>query len=410
MAKIWFINQFGNTPDMPGHTRLYEISKGLFKKGWEIDVFSSDFNLNKRTFMKLKNFEFSKRENLQGVNWYWLRTTSYKKNNIKRIFNMIIFALHIKIRLLLKYFIDFLKNQKPDLIIASSPHLPSAFAGLCIAKLFKIKFILEVRDLWPEVLVQLGGNSEKSLQIRCLRFIESILYRESEFVIVLAQGVQKYVIDRGAKKVIWLPNGPDLNIFNKSDNILIKNKFTNKNPFILTYAGAHGLANNLDNIVEAAKILKNHPVLFLFIGDGVEKKGLKEKSKNLKNIKFLDPIAKIDIPDFLIKSDAILFSLRNIKLFEYGISPNKLYDAYAASKPVVNTVSGSIAKEINEWGVGINALPENPKSLADSILKLMKMNPKERISMGKRGRKLAEKIYSREKIIKKLDLFLKTYI
>ena len=84
MSKIWIINQFANTPDLPGHTRQFEVAKFLAKKGLEVTVFSSDFNLSKRKFCKLKKMQLSLKENISEVNFIWLRVIPYYRNNWKR--------------------------------------------------------------------------------------------------------------------------------------------------------------------------------------------------------------------------------------------------------------------------------------------------------------------------------------
>ena len=93
--NIWIINQFANTPDLPGHTRQYEIAKYLSANGWKVSVFSSDFNLSKRKFTKLNNFQLIKKTRIEKIRWNWLRVTSYKFNNWKRYLNLLSFCLNL---------------------------------------------------------------------------------------------------------------------------------------------------------------------------------------------------------------------------------------------------------------------------------------------------------------------------
>ena len=149
-----------------------------------------------------------------------------------------------------------LNKFKPDLIIASSPQILVSFCGLIIAKVFKKPFIFEVRDLWPQVLIDLGGQDPKNIFIRALSFIEYLLYREADSVIVLAKGSKKYVRAKGAKNIVWLPNGPDLKKFKNISNYINSENFNYANPFILIYAGAHGKANDLENVIKVSKYFK----------------------------------------------------------------------------------------------------------------------------------------------------------
>ena len=152
------------------------------------------------------------------------------------------------------------------------------------------------------------------------------------------------------------------------------------------------------------------PILFVFIGDGPEKNKLIRISRKLNNIKFLDPIPKERIPSFIEKADAVLISLKNLLVFKYGISPNKLYDAYAIGRPVITTIEGAINDEVKKYNLGVACKAENPEILAGSIKKLFYLSREKRSEMGKRGRQLAERIYSREIINKKLDNLLKKYV
>ena len=146
--------------------------------------------------------------------------------------------------------------------------------------------------------------------------------------------------------------------------------------------------------------MNNEPVTFTLVGDGPEKRNLIEKAKDLNNVFFLAPVPKLLIPELISNYDAILISLKEVKLFEYGISPNKLYDAYALSKPIISTVKGFINKEIKDFNLGVTALPGDPKSLSKSIKKLVLLSNNDREEMGKRGRELAVKVYSRDRIKK----------
>ena len=396
--RIWIINQFACTPDMPGGSRHHEISKYFVKNGFEVDIFASDFNLSSRKFLRLNNIEFVKKELNEGVKFFWLKTLPYKKNNWKRYLNLLSFCFSFLIFNFYKILTFSLKNYMPDLIIASSPQILVSFCGLIIAKVFKIPFILEVRDLWPQVLIDLGGHDPKSILIRILSLIECLLYREAESVIVLAKGSENYVKAKGAKNIVWLPNGPDLQKFKYISNYLNSENFNYANPFTLIYAGAHGKANDLENVIKAASILKSYPIKFEFIGDGPEKKDLIIKAKNLKNVEFKNSVSKKIIPELLAKSNAILISLGDVKLFQYGVSPNKLYDAYALAKPVISTLKGSINEEIKKNNLGLVCDPNDPYALADIIKKMYMLPEIERKKMGLNGRRIAESTYSRNRI------------
>ncbi len=397
--RIWIINQFANTPQLPGHIRQYELGKFLSEKDCSVTVFSSDYNLTKREYLKLKLPQLWQQETFDKLCWYWLYVTPYKTNNWRRYLNMLSFCVSL--------FLIGLFQPKPDLIIGSSPQILAALTAWVLAKIKGTKFYFEVRDLWPQTLIDVGGKSPDSLLVKLIGQIEKWLYEHSDRVIVLAKGSVDYVSKRGATKVSWLPNGPDIEDF-RIDISPQKAKFLHNIPedrFCLMYTGAHGDANALDAVVEAARILdKTHPhtFLILLVGDGPEKASLMRQGSDISSLEFRDPIPKREIPQLLKAADGLIITLKDVPLFRYGVSPNKLYDYYAAGKPVIVGVGGSINQEVEEHQAGFTADPEDSDGLAKSIIKLSSLTPAEREEMGKRGQSLVVSTYSRITVANKL--------
>jgi glycosyltransferase involved in cell wall biosynthesis len=397
--RIWIVNQFANTPDVPGHTRQYELGQFLVQQGCPVDIFTSDYNLAKRQYLKLKFPQLWQQDDLAGLQWNWLYAAPYRVNNWRRYVNMLSFCLTL--------FVAGLFKPKPDLIIGSSPQLLAAFTCWVLAKLRGAKFYFEVRDLWPQVLVELGGQSANSPVVRLLGWIESWLYLNSDRVIVLAAGSVDYVSERGATRVSWLPNGPEAKEF-QIDLPVEEAKACYKiapERVCLMYAGAHGTANALGTIVEAARLLdQSHPnkFLILLVGDGTEKAELIERAAGIECIEFRAPIPKAEIPKLLRAADGLILTLKNVPLFRYGVSPNKLYDYYGAGKPVVVAVGGAVNQEVTEHRLGFTSEPEDARGLADAMLELAQTPPAERQAMGERGHDLATSTYSRAKVAAQL--------
>jgi len=397
--RIWIINQFANTPDVPGHIRQYEFGQFLVQQGCEVEVFASDYNLTQRKYRKLKFPQLWQKEDLKGLNWHWLYATSYKVNNWQRYVNMLSFCI--------TFFFAGLFRPKPDLIIGSSPQLLAAFTAWILAKLRGAKFYLEVRDLWPQVLIELGGKSPESLLVRLLASIEGLLYRNSDRVIVLASGSVDYVSKRGAMQVSWLPNGPNTEQF-KVDITpeQAKAKYQiDPERICLMYTGAHGNANSLETIVEASRLLDKsnpHKFLIILVGDGPEKNELIEQAKGIECLEFRPPLPKQEIPQLLQAADGLIITLKDISLFRYGVSPNKLYDYYAVGKPVIAAVGGAVNQEVAENQLGFTAKPEDFQGLANAILKLADTAAEEREKMGKLGQALIDSTYSRTRVATKL--------
>ena len=406
MSRLWLINQFANTPDLPGHTRQYEVAAGLVGLGWGVGVFASDFNLTQRRYRRLRFPSLASSEHQAGIRWTWLLVSPYRQNNWRRQLNMLSFCLHLVLRLLPAALFGRLTGRAPNVILASSPQLPAAFTCFLIAFLSGLPFVLEVRDLWPQVLIDQGGKKTDSPLVRLLGWMERQLYSNSHTVVVLAKGAEGYVRERGARRTAWLPNGPDLGLF--ASQPLPPDQAT----FTVLYAGAHGDANALENVIEAARLLeqRNSPVRFQFIGDGPEKKNLIQLAVGLKTVVFNDPLPKVEIPARMAQADAILLSLRDVPLFRYGVSPNKLYDAYAIGRPVITTVAGSINAEVETNHLGVTAEPGDPQDLADAILRLAQTPRVEREAMALRATQLAHSTYSRQRIIAEYNRLLREVI
>jgi glycosyltransferase involved in cell wall biosynthesis len=406
MPRLWLINQFANTPDLPGHTRQYEVAAGLVRLGWRVGVFASDFNLTQRCYRRLRLPALWASECPAGIRWTWLLVSPYRQNNWKRQLNMLTFCLHLLLRLMPSALLGRLSGRAPDVILASSPQLPAAFTCLWIARLSAIPFVLEVRDLWPQVLIDQGGQTPDNPMVRLLGWMERQLYTHAHTVVVLAQGAERYVSARGARRTSWLPNGPDLELF--SHQPLPPDQAT----FTVLYAGAHGDANALENVIAAARLLefRNSPVRFQFIGDGPEKQDLIQLAAGLKTVVFNDPVPKAEIPARMAQADAILLSLRDVPLFRYGVSPNKLYDAYAIGRPVITTVAGSINAEVETHRLGVTAEPGDSQALADAILRLAQTPRAEREAMAERATQLAHSTYSRQRINAEYNRILREVI
>jgi len=394
MPRLWLINQFANTPELPGHTRQYEVAAGLVLYGWQVAVFASDFNLTQRRYRRLRFPRLWSTECPAGIHWTWLWVSPYRRNNWKRQLNMLSFCIHLAVRLGPAALLGRLTRRAPDVILASSPQLPAAFTCLWIARLTGIPFVLDVRSLLPHVLVDHGGKIPHSPMVRLLAWMERQLYRHAHTVVVLAKGAEAYVRERGARRTAWLPNGPDLEFFAPRPVPAENGLFT------VLYAGAHGDANALENVLAAARLLEQQqsPVRIRFVGDGPEKQTLMQLATDLQSVAFEPPVAKAEIPALMAEADAILLSLRDVPLFRYGVSPNKLYDAYAIGRPVITTVAGAINAEVEEYRLGVTAPPGDPEALAAAILRLMHTPRAERQAMGQRAIELAHTTYSRQRI------------
>jgi glycosyltransferase involved in cell wall biosynthesis len=391
-SSIWIINHYAHTPNLPGgFLRHYEIGRRLLEKRYSVSLFSSDFL--HYTFRYYKTAKTKKKyfwENVEGIDWYWIRTIPYGGNNVQRVLNMISFAWKV-------FWIGYKKKERPEVVIGSSPQLFAVFSAWLLSRAKKSKFIFEVRDLWPQSLIDLGEFSPSHPFIWLLAKLEKFLYQRADAIVTLLPNASKYIKTLGIseEKIFWIPNGVDVEKFTLTS--VQRENDESHTPFVLMYAGAHGQANALDMILDSAALILEqgvNDILFEFIGDGPEKKNLIEivKQKKLTNVQFTDPIPSSEIPVKLSNADALVFCLEDSPLFKYGISPNKLFTYLASGKPILLSAN-SLNNPVQEAGAGISVPPRDPQILAQAVIKLFRMNPQERKEMGKRGIEYVKKYY-----------------
>lgn len=173
------------------------------------------------------------------------------------------------------------------------------------------------------------------------------------------------------------------------------------------YLGAHGRANALDVLIQAAKVVQDrgfHEIRFILVGDGPEKPRLIELARalDLKNIEFREPVPKSKVPRTLSEADATVFILKDLPLYKYGISLNKLFDYWAASKPLI--IAGNPSNNpVEEANCGFTVPPCDPHALAEAIIKLYQMPEEERRAMGYRGREYVQKHYDSKVLAERME-------
>jgi len=406
--NVWILNHYAISPDMSGGTRHYDLGKELTKKGYKVTIFASGFDHNTKKYIKVHPKERYKIEDYNGVSFVWLNTIPYYGNDWRRILNMISYGIRV---------LSVCRGiEKPDVIIGSSVHPFAVLAAWWMSRRYKARFIFEVRDLWPQTAVEMGVIKTTGIPAKILYAWEKFMYKKAEKVIVLLPNAKEYIEKCGIdpQKIVWIPNGVNLEQFDKPEYFNSSSEIAEvfrkyKDKFKVVYAGAHGPANGLEVVIDAASLLfkKSEDVHLFLIGDGPEKKKLIKKAQEraVDNITFLDPVPKSQVPAILQRSDLLMFCLRNLDIYKYGISLNKMYDYFASGKPVI--MSGDAINDvIHEAGAGITVESENPEVLAEGIIKIQKMSLEERQKLGANGRAYVEKYHSSKVLAEKLEKIL----
>jgi glycosyltransferase involved in cell wall biosynthesis len=303
------------------------------------------------------------------------------------------------------------KLTKPDVVFATHTPLTIGLAGLTLSRYFDVPFIFEVRDLWPEALVNVGAL-KNPLVIGWLKRMAKKIYIGADHIIALSPGMKDGIVRTGvpAGKVTTIPNACDLDLFRPDlDGSGARQRLGLNGKFTAIYFGAMGLANGLEYAIEAARILtergKNHIALVL-VGGGGKKAELEKMARDdqLTNVIFSDPVhGKAEVARIVAGCQACMTIFRASK--ENSWSPNKLFDALAAGKPVLINVPGWLGETIENNHCGRCLDPESPRELADTLEELA-ADPEICRRMGENARALAEREFARNKLADRFESVL----
>jgi hypothetical protein len=285
-----------------------------------------------------------------------------------------------------------------DVAIGTSPTFFAAGAAAALGRRRRIPFIMDVRDLWPAIFVDLGILRNRQL-IGLLERLELALYAEAARVVTVTESFRRNLIQRGVPsgRVITIPNGADLDTWipgAASEELRRSLGLTGR--FVVLYLGNHGISQRLGQVLDAAERLKDRPdIQFLLVGDGPEKEALVTRARGaaLPNVQFHAPVDKRGVKDFYALADAGLVPLRDVPLFDTFI-PSKMFELMAMARPMVASVRGESADILNRSGAAIVVPPEDGAAIAAAALGLFE-NRARADAMGRAGREFVAAHYSR---------------
>jgi glycosyltransferase involved in cell wall biosynthesis len=287
-----------------------------------------------------------------------------------------------------------------DLVWGTSPPIFQGVTALFLARLKRAAFLFEVRDLWPEFAIAVGVLKNRLL-IRLSEWLDRLLYRSADCVIVNSPGFSEHVRRRGARRVELVPNGADPSMFDASSSGLpFREQHGWGDEFVALYAGAHGMSNDLGVVVDAARLLQDAAVQIVFVGDGKEKPALLARASGLRNVAFLPAVPKCQMPEVLAAADAGIAILKPIRAYQTTY-PNKVFDYMGAGRPVLLAIDGVIRQVVEAAGCGLFVTPGDALALADAV-RALAGDPKRARQMGMAGRDYLEKNFSREAIGRRL--------
>lgn len=299
---------------------------------------------------------------------------------------------------------SFPRIARPDIAIGTSPTFFAAMAAARLATKKEIPFVMEVRDLWPGIFVDLGVIRNKAL-IMGLEKMELALYRRADSIVTVTTAFRGDLLDRGVppEKIATVHNGADLDFWEPTGaDPDMQSKLGIIGKFVVLYIGAHGISQALNSLLESARQLKDYPLIrFIFVGEGAEKQQLIKEAtaQHLTNVQFLDPVDKESVKRFYSLAHVCLVPLRNIPLFKTFI-PSKMFEMLAMGKPIVASVRGEAAEILRESRGAIVVEPENSEAIAKAILSLYE-NRDQVQKMGESGRSFVAQNFSRRALADK---------
>lgn len=388
---ILLIHQAFAALDEAGGTRHHEIAQYLVTRGHRVTIIASPISY--LTGKSQEDQAQGNEDQVSALDIEVIRAYTYSalhRSFVHRVFSFLSFMI--------TSFFAGLKVKDVDLVWGTSPPIFQSVTSWALARLKRVPFLLEIRDLWPAFAIAIGVLRQPLL-IKASEWLERFLYRNADRVVVNSPGFIDHVQAIGAKNIELVPNGADASMFDpQAKGLSFRRANGLGERFIALYAGAHGISNDLGTVISAANHTQevNSDIMFVLIGDGKEKPTLQDRVEDLAldNLIFVPPAPKSQMPEVLAAADACIAILKPIPLYA-TVYPNKVFDYMAAGRPVVLAMEGVIRDVIEEAEAGIAVPPGDPNALANA-LNYLAAHPEERASLGIKGHEYVELHFNRK--------------
>ncbi len=402
--KIILFHQYFLGKNDPGGSRWNQFSK-VFAENNAVKVMAG--NIHYATGKRVeKNRFYNKTKTDPNITVY--RTWTYSGYNTNFLGRLIGYFSYTFSSLLVALFI-----RRTDMIIITSPPLFIGLTALLLSKLKRIPIVFEVRDLWPESAIATGVVSNRFL-ISIMFWIEETLYRHAAEIVPLTPAFKENILRRFPEfehKLTVITNGADFDLFTAGDkNNYVREQYGWGDKKVFSYFGAHGVANDLIQVVEVARrFADDENVLFVLIGDGMQKTMLKEQVQklNLSNIQFIDSVPKSEVVHYINASDVCMAVLKKTDTFK-TVYPNKVFDYMSCKKPVLVTIDGITRELVENSGAGFYAEPGNINMFEKTVRKFIGLQDSELSEMGEQGYRFVTENFDRNKLaVEYLDILKK---
>lgn len=387
--NILLINHYAGSVRHGMEYRPYYLAREWVRAGHRVTIVAAS-----ASHVRTQGPEMGRRarmeETIDGIDYMWLATPSYRGNGAARVRNMAAFLWRLEAA-----GVQLAQTVRPDAVIASSTYPLDIWPAARIARRAAARLLYEVHDLWPLSPMELGGYSPRHPFIMLLQAAEDFACRRADAIVSILPKTRPHLEAHGMAphKLHLVPNGVDPDEWQGNAAALpgrldvVLDGLRQQGRFIVGYAGTHGVANALGTLLDAAQRLRGRPVAFVLVGAGPDKPALEACARELglDNVHFFDPVAKCQVPALLQRFDVAYIGWRRQPLYRFGISPNKLIDYMMASRPIVHAVEAG-NDPVTEAGCGLTVAPDDPQAIADAVLAMQALDAPTRAAYGRRGR------------------------
>lgn len=398
--KILLIHQYYKDEDVTGGARFNEMTRVWKENGHDITVISGNlFTGGKKEEYKGK---FVTQKEINGIEvWKCYVSESYNVNFLGRLWAYFSFVFSGTYAGLFKI------KGKFDVILVTSPPLFVGITAYVLSKIKRVPFVFEVRDLWPESAIDTGVLKSKAI-IKFAYWFERFIYKRAAKINVLTPAFMKILRDEKKvpeEKLIMIPNAADFAISEDVLKSMDREQFRKEQgwegKFVITYVGAHGVANGLHQVLETAMLLKDAHVLFVLVGSGMEKPKLKKRvlEEGIHNVVFYDPVPKKEVFEFILASDMGASVLLKNDTFKTVYS-NKTFDYMSCKTPILMAIDGVSRALVEEADAGVYVEPENPEDFETKVRFYMQHTDLIK-RQGESGYQYARENFDREKLAQK---------
>lgn len=377
--------------------RHYALARHLQHHGWSASVIAAS-TTHPSGEQRLHGPHLRRLTHDDGVDSLCVRSNRYGSSTALRFVGMAVFALMTLAPGMTRGL------SKPDVVIGSTVHPFAAWAGWRLARRHKVPFVYEIRDVWPDALIHLGRLNGSGALARVLRKLSLDLCARADLILSPLPDVRRYLDENGfqKKEFLWISNGIE------ADHYRAEVAHERHTPFTFMYFGSHGNANALDGILEAFdKAVGKSPTADMrlrLIGSGPLKSKLQEYARSLasvERISFEDPIPRSQIIERAHEADCLVINLHDHPVYQYGISPNKLFDYLLAARPIIAAFNAP-NNPVADANAGVCVPADSRDEIAQAMLDVYAMDHKTLQAMGSNGLAHVTKAYSYETLAQRL--------